>query len=91
MVMTVWVETVEPERRLSFRWHPYPVEPADYSSEPTTLVTFTLEDAEGGTLLRLVESGFDEVAAERREEAYRQNEGGWQEQMSNIERHVTAN
>ena len=48
--MTIWIETMEPERFFSFRWHPYAIEPGvDYSAEPTTLVSFTLEDAGGGT------------------------------------------
>src|SRR5688572_20818818 len=33
------VERVEPERILSWRWHPYAIDPkVDYSGEPTTLV-----------------------------------------------------
>ncbi|HEY3055892.1 MAG TPA: SRPBCC family protein [Thermoanaerobaculia bacterium] len=91
MVMDIELVDVEPERRLSYRWHPYAVDPkVDYSSEPTTLVTFTLEDAEGGTLLKLVESGFDKIPLQRRAEAMRMNDSGWVEQMKNIERHVTA-
>src|ERR1700731_1737018 len=32
----ITVEQVEPERLLSFRWHPYAVEPGiDYSAEPS--------------------------------------------------------
>jgi uncharacterized protein YndB with AHSA1/START domain len=82
---------VTPEQRLSYRWHPYAIDPnVDYSLEPTTLVTFTLEDAPEGTLLTMVESGFDAIPAHRRDEAFRMNEGGWAEQMHNIERHVTA-
>ena len=62
----VLVESMEPERRFSFRWHPNAIEPdQDYSKEPTTLVEFTLEDAEGGTRLRLVESGFDAIPIEQ--------------------------
>jgi uncharacterized protein YndB with AHSA1/START domain len=91
LVMEVDVAEVEPERRLAFRWHPNAVDPnADYSAEPTTLVTFTLHDADGGTMLTLVESGFDKIPLHRRAEAIRSNEGGWTEQMRNIERHVTA-
>jgi hypothetical protein len=61
----------------------------DYSSEEPTLVTFTLSDAPGnGTLLTVVESGFDKVPAHRREEAFRMNSGGWDAQMQNIARHV---
>jgi len=58
--MTLWVETMEPERRFAFRWHPNAIEPnVDYSQEPTTLVTFTLDDEADGTRLTVVESGFD--------------------------------
>ena len=83
------VESVEPERLFSYRWHPYAHDPqVDYSKEPTTLVTFELKDAEGGVLLTVVESGFDRIPAARRAEAYRMNEGGWAQQMKSIERHV---
>jgi hypothetical protein len=55
-----------------------------------TLVEFTLEDVPGGTRLTIVESGFDKIPLARRAEAFRMNEGGWTEQMQNIERHVAA-
>jgi uncharacterized protein YndB with AHSA1/START domain len=87
----VTVERVESERLLSWRWHPAPVEKGvDYSAEPTTLVVFELKDAEGGTLLSVVESGFDEVPPHRRMEAFRQNSEGWDGQMKNIENHVAG-
>ena len=84
------VQRMEPERYFSLTWHPYPMDPGiDYASEPSTLVEFTLEKtAKGGTLLRVVESGFDRIPASRRAEAYRMNEGGWEEQMKNIATHV---
>ncbi len=85
------VETVEPEERFSFRWHPYAIEPGvDYSSEPTTLVVFTLEEVEGGTLLKVVESGFDNIPASRRAKAFEMNSNGWAIQMENIKRHLGA-
>ena len=91
VTMTIWIETMEPERFFSFRWHPYAIEPGvDYSAEPTTLVEFRLGDVAGGTRLTVVESGFDRIPAARREEAFRMNEGGWAEQMLNVERHVAA-
>ena len=87
----VLIERMEPERLLSFRWHPYAVDSSvDYSKEPTTLVVFELKDVEGGTLLSVVESGFDYVPLSRRLEAFRMNSGGWDEQMRNIERHVAT-
>ncbi len=91
VMFDVVVETMEPERRLAWRWHPYAVDPKiDYSREETTLVTFTLEGAGGGTLLKVVESGFARVPPERRFEAFRMNEGGWEAQMDNIRRHAQA-
>ena len=84
------VQKMEPERLFSFTWHPYAVDPnIDYSKEPSTLVEFRLEASKGGTLLTLTESGFDKVPSHRRDEAMRMNEGGWTEQMKNIESHVT--
>jgi hypothetical protein len=60
----------------------------DYSNETPTLVEFRLEKTASGTLLLLTESGFDRIPSERRLEAFRMNEGGWTEQMKNIESHV---
>ena len=88
--MEMLVERIEPERYFAYRWHPYAIDPkVDYSHEPTTLVEFRLEDAPGGTRLTVVESGFDRIPLARRAEAFRMNEGGWTEQMKNIERHVS--
>lgn len=87
----VTIERIEPERLLSWRWVPAPVERGvDYSNEPTTLVTFELEDAEGGTLLTVVESGFDKVPPARRLDAFRMNTEGWEGQLQNIANHVAA-
>jgi uncharacterized protein YndB with AHSA1/START domain len=83
------VQAMVPERLFSFTWHPYAVDPnVDYSQEPSTLVEFRLEPTPAGTLLRLTESGFDRIPAARRPEAFRRNDGGWTEQMKNIERYV---
>jgi uncharacterized protein YndB with AHSA1/START domain len=85
----ITVERMEPEALFSFRWHPNALDLAvDYSAEPTTLIEFRLQDAEGGTLLTLVESGFERLPASRLEEAYRGNEKGWAQQMEAIARYV---
>lgn len=88
----VIVERIEPMQLLSYRWHPYAIDPSvDYAKEQPTLVTFTLKDAPGnGTLLTVVESGFDHVPPHRRLEAFRMNSRGWEAQMDNIMRHVAA-
>jgi uncharacterized protein YndB with AHSA1/START domain len=83
------VERMEPERYFSFRWIPYGIDgEADPANEPTTLVEFRLEPANGGTLLVIVESGFDKVPAHRRERAFRMNDAGWAGQAENIAKHV---
>ena len=83
------VQKMEPERLFSFTWRPYAIDPnVDYSHEEPTLVEFKLEAMPGGTLLSIVESGFDKVPAGRRAEAFRMNERGWTAQLVNIERHV---
>lgn len=84
------VREMTPERSFAFTWHPYAVDPEqDYSGEEPTLVTFTVEKTATGTLLHVVESGFDKVPAHRRAEAFRMNERGWTIQMDNIAEYLT--
>jgi uncharacterized protein YndB with AHSA1/START domain len=86
---TISVDRVEPMRVFSFRWHPGAVDPgADYSKEPTTLVEFTLEEAPGGTILTIVESGFDRIPLERRAKAFAGNDAGWAHQAKLIEKYL---
>jgi uncharacterized protein YndB with AHSA1/START domain len=89
LTFEIVIQAIEPERLFSLRWHPYAIDPnVDYSNEPTTLVEFTLEDVDGGTLLRVTESGFDQIPIARRAEALRMNDGGWAAQMKNIEAYL---
>ena len=86
----ITIERMEPEKLFSWRWHPHPVDPKiDYSAEPTTLVVFELEEVAEGTMLTVVESGFDGIPLSRRLEAYRGNEQGWGAQVKAIERYVS--
>ena len=77
------------ERYFAFEW-PNPADPhADsYANDPMTLVEFTLEAIDGGTRLTITESGFDSIPEDRRGNAFRDNDGGWAQQMKNIEVHV---
>lgn len=85
------ITKLEPETYFAFTWHPYAIDlNHDYSKEEPTLVEFRLEKTAKGTRLTLTESGFDKIPADRRPEALRMNTGGWEEQMKNIQRHVTA-
>jgi uncharacterized protein YndB with AHSA1/START domain len=83
------VDRIEPMRRLSFRWHPFAVEPGvDYSKEPMTLIVFELEPRRGGILLTISESGFDRIPAARRAKAFAADEGGWEKQTQLIEKYL---
>jgi uncharacterized protein YndB with AHSA1/START domain len=89
--MTAYIEQIQPQSLFSYRWHPHAVERGvDYSSEPTTLVEFHLEEVPEGTLLKVTESGFARIPAARRAKAFESNSGGWAIQLQNLERHVLA-
>lgn len=87
MAFEAIVDRIEPETVFAFRWPPG----ADAAPDtPMTRVEFTLSDVEGGTKLTVIESGFDQLPADVRDKAFRDNEGGWTEQMKNIEAYVVA-
>lgn len=86
------VVAVEPMRRFAFEW---PATGGDKqlmdSGVPVpewTLVEFLLEPAGSGTLLTVMESGFDKVPEPRRSNVMRSNDGGWAEQVKNIRKYV---
>src|SRR5438132_14049678 len=81
------IERMDPESRLSYRWHPYPAERGvDYWSQPTTLVEFQLEEVAGGTQLTVIESGFDRIPLARRAQAFRLKDAGWAGALRDIPR-----
>jgi uncharacterized protein YndB with AHSA1/START domain len=87
--MEIMIQAMEPETLFSYTWHPYSVEPkVDYSQEEPTLVEFRLQPVTGGTLLTVTESGFDKIPSARRAEAFWKNDGGWSQQIRNIEAYV---
>ena len=89
--MEVKIERMDAEKLFSYRWHPYAIDPkVDYSAEPATLVEFRLDEVPDGTMLTVVESGFDKIPAGRRDEAFRMNDKGWSGQLENIRRHVAG-
>lgn len=83
------VQKMDHERLFSFLW-PHPADPAKdgYENSPKTLVEFRLEKRGEGTLLTVTESGFDQLPADRRAQAFRDNEGGWEYQMGSIRKYV---
>jgi uncharacterized protein YndB with AHSA1/START domain len=78
------VVDVEPHRRFSYRWA------AEAESEQiegnSTLVEFTLDPTDEGTRLRVVESGFEELAVtdEQRRARVEDNSEGWEIQLGRI-------
>lgn len=90
--MEIVIRTIEPETLFSYTWHPYSVDPeVDYSQETPTLVEFRLKPTASGTLLTVTESGFDKIPSERRARAFRMNDGGWVQQIRNIQVYVAKN
>lgn len=90
VVWHVKIQEMDAERLFAFTWHPYAIEPdVDYSGEEPTLVEFKLQEVPNGTLLQVVESGFDKIPAHRRAEAFRMNDGGWAAQIKCIESYVS--
>jgi uncharacterized protein YndB with AHSA1/START domain len=89
MPFQIEVTALEPKTRFAFQWHPFGVDKTvDYSREPMTQVTFTLEDAPGGILLRVTETGFDELPESRRRKAFEANDGGWALQVKLLETYL---
>jgi len=87
----VRVTEVTPPTRVIWRWHPGAVDPnVDYSREPETTVTFTLEPSGRGTRLTVAETGFDEITLERRAKVYADNTQGWLEVLAAFQKHVEA-
>jgi uncharacterized protein YndB with AHSA1/START domain len=87
--MEIVIKTIEPETLFSYTWHPYSVDPeVDYSQETPTLVEFRLKATASGTLLTVTESGFGKIPSARRARAFRMNDGGWAQQVRNIQVYV---
>jgi uncharacterized protein YndB with AHSA1/START domain len=88
MVMT----KVDPPKVFSFRWaslHPGVLATVDNS----TLVEFTLTTTSAGTLLRMVESGFDALVAPAGrsvEDEFKNHSGGWTSVLAEFVKHLMA-
>ncbi len=78
------IEELDEGRALAFRWASVP------DAEPrlgnSTLVRFTLEDADGGTRLTVRETGWETLDADDAEvqQAMRENTDGWHEELQQL-------
>jgi uncharacterized protein YndB with AHSA1/START domain len=80
-----------PPTRFVWQWHPGAVDPnVDYSREPRTTVTFTLEPSASGTRLSVAETGFNEISLARRSKVYGDNNQGWAEVLLWLLKYVEA-
>jgi uncharacterized protein YndB with AHSA1/START domain len=80
---------MEAPENFSWRWHPGSKQPGeDNSSEPMTLVEFRLTEVEGGTLVTVVESGFDKLSLARRARVFEENDKGWEFQLASLTRYA---
>ena len=83
------VVSMEAPETFSWRWSPGSKQPGeDTSSEPATLVEFRLTEAEGGTLVTVVESGFDRLSLARRARVFEENDRGWEFQLASLTRYA---
>ncbi|MAS15377.1 MAG: vanillate O-demethylase oxidoreductase VanB [Nitratireductor sp.] len=86
--MPFWarVEVMDEPRRFVFVW------PMDESVQPddphlddkVTRVEFILEPSGTGSKLTVRESGFEKLPEDKRMQAFRDNQGGWDAQVENI-------
>jgi uncharacterized protein YndB with AHSA1/START domain len=84
------VADAQPHRLFSFRWaHPEGEEPMRDNS---FLVTFQLEPARGGTLLRMTETGFRERGWEAAvlEKEYQEHCEGWDYHLARLAPYVAS-
>src|ERR1700733_7600639 len=87
---SLYVEEMVPEQTFSWRWHPgVTLQGEDVTEEPMTLVIFRLEDAEGGTIVTITETGFDQLFASRQARIFEQNDGGWKAQLAALDRYFS--
>ncbi|WP_308441706.1 SRPBCC domain-containing protein [Reticulibacter mediterranei] len=87
------IEVIEEPQRFAFCWPSYAVSHPrlTFATAPSTLVDITLQERAEGTLLTLVESGFasppQPIPAE---EAYRDNQDGWQECLNGLRAYLQS-
>jgi uncharacterized protein YndB with AHSA1/START domain len=85
------VEAIEPMRRFAYRWHAHMEGPEeDPEGRQMTQVEFLLEDADGGTRLTIIESGFERIPARYRAKAFADNSGGWEMQAMLIGKYLDS-
>jgi len=79
------VEAIEPQRMVAYRWNnddASSVIPEAFDAASSTIFTFTLEPADGGTQLTVEETGF-EATSDARENLSRHQQG-WTSELDKL-------
>lgn len=88
----VYIVAVEPNNYFAYRWVPGSIQDSnvgkDILERPTTLVEFWLEEVDGGTKVKLKESGFSAIPPEVVEKAFAQNTQGWGFMLGRLEKYI---
>jgi uncharacterized protein YndB with AHSA1/START domain len=90
LIAPIRVVDAEPFRRFSFRWnHPRGAGPAQDNS---ALVEFSLIEEDGGTRLRVIESGIDLVTSDEQGKAryVEEHEHGWGKHLGELRDYVAS-
>lgn len=78
-VQTATIEVVDPPRQFTLRWHPNPQYPM-----VSLVTTFLLEEENGGTQASIIESGYEAVPADERQQWLDATSGGYTLSMENL-------
>lgn len=81
------VELVEYPTTFSYRWEAGATEDGTVW---TTRVTFTLEETDGMTTVKVLESGFSELPDELYSRSLEENSSGWTAELADLQRHLEA-
>lgn len=89
----LYVVAADPHDYFAYRWipggvHEYKDFMGDVLAEPNTLVEFRLEEASGGTRVRLMESGFASLPAEAYAQSVKDNTEGWAYMLDRLEKYL---
>jgi len=88
----VYIVDARPHEYFAYRWVPGANHfLGDVLSVPNTLVEFRIqEESEGLCKVTLTESGFEELPIEIKEEAFKQNTGGWDFMLGRLVKYFEA-
>lgn len=82
---------LSPTSKMSYQWHPGDVYNLDsHPEDQLTTVQFTLTPHEGGTLVKMVESGFANIPDPRHALALGENNKGWDEELAKLPKQYEA-